>query len=308
MSQSLKTVVHVWAAETGFTRIATLTPFNPRLYHKCAAHSIAENYQQPAAALLVAALPYGNQGCADKLGDEAVPPNGAWIAPFARRNYYREAVKRLQALARRLREQYGGVKADFRILCNSPVPEKPLAVASGLGCRGRNGLIITAEAGSLCVLAAMTLPYALEPEPHPEQAAPCVRCDAARPPCVAACPTGALRGDGSLDTARCIQWYASGNGDRVPSIVAEKWGRRLYGCTLCQDACVHNHRPIQGIFSTEGPLPAYFDARELIAMRDADLSALFKGTALGLSWLGPAAIRRNALLALENTGNAYFQA
>jgi epoxyqueuosine reductase len=291
---NLKAAIRLWAEEASFSRTAILAPFNPEAYRVWGFRSIPENYRQAASSLLVAALPYGN--CDPRVAP--IPETGAWIAPFARRNYYREAMKRLQGLARRLREEYGGVKADFRIFCNSPVPEKPLAIASGLGYQGRNGLVITTEAGSLCVLAAMTLPYDLERDYANEQYSPCDDCDPAHPPCVMACPTGALWGDGTLDKARCIQWYASGNGSKVPPSVAAKWGKRLYGCTCCQDACLHNRRRIQGIASTEGVLPAWLDALELLAMSDDEIRAFFKGTALGLSWLGPDAIRRNARLAL----------
>jgi epoxyqueuosine reductase len=150
----------------------------------------------------------------------------------------------------------------------------------------------------------MTLPYALDDSANFVGAVGdfprCAACDPKRPPCVAACPTGALRGDGTLDRARCIQWYASGNEETVPPDVARAWGQRLYGCTLCQDACIHNQRPIQGVLSGEGVLPAYLDARELLAMSDEAIKARFKGTTLGLSWLGPKTIRRSASLALRH--------
>jgi epoxyqueuosine reductase len=231
------------------------------------------------------------------------------IAPFARRNYYREAVVRLQGLARDLRARWGGSPGDYRILCNSPAPEKPLALAAGLGVLGRNGLVITGEAGSLFILAAMTLPFVLagdDPgddsgggEALPPGSFPrCAGCDRDMPPCVAACPTGAVRGDGNLDLRRCIQWYASGKEAAVPPGVAEKWGPRLYGCTCCQDACVYNRRPIRGVETNRGALPAALDLRELLAQSDGEIKARFRGTALGLSWLGPEGIRRNARQAL----------
>jgi epoxyqueuosine reductase len=118
---------------------------------------------------------------------------------------------------------------------------------------------------------------------------------------MAACPTGAVRGDGSLDLKRCIQWYASGKEAAVPPAVAEKWGRRFYGCTCCQDACVHNRRPIRGVETVRGFLPAALNLEELLARSDEEIRARFKGTAMGLSWLGPGAIRRNARYALGAT-------
>jgi epoxyqueuosine reductase len=249
------------------------------------------------------------------------PACALFIAPFARRNYYREAVRRLQALSAEFRARFGGEgrglgekpgvqrKRDYRILCNSPVPEKPLALASGLGALGRNGLIITPEAGSLVIIAAMTLPFALEsdgplevPDTVPgtvfSEFPLCGGCDTERPPCAAACPTGAMGNTGVLNRERCIQWYASGKEAAVPAVVAAQWGRRLYGCTGCQDACVRNQRPIPGAETSLGPLPPYLDGRELLSLTDAEIKARFKGTALGLSWLGPEGLRRNIRTAL----------
>ncbi|MDR2184538.1 MAG: hypothetical protein LBO80_02555 [Treponema sp.] len=289
------------ALDAGFVRARILAPFEPSAWMPPAARSVhtggpsgaGRNFTEGAPSLLVTALAYGSP-------DPGFPPEAGSaellsIAPFARRNYYREAVKRLQGLARRFRSRYGGRRRDYRILCNSPVPEKPLAAACGVGAPGANGLIITPEAGSLAIIAAMTLPLALEGDGPVEGF--CGSCGK-RPPCAAACPTGALEG-GRLDLTRCIQWYASGRGERVPPEVVRRWGRRLYGCTGCQDACVQNRRFIPGAAASgEGSLPACMDGGELLAMDDDAIRARFKGTAMGLSWLGPAAIRRNAALGL----------
>ncbi|MDR3139032.1 MAG: iron-sulfur protein [Treponema sp.] len=303
----LKEIIRSLALVAGFFRPRILAPFEPEP-RGLSVHGaeIPENYRRGAPSLLVAGLVYGNRRPA-----EAPPAAGdVLIAPFARRNYYREGVKRLQLLSRELRSRYGGRRSDFRILCNSPVPEKPLAAASGLGFWGRTGLIITPEAGSLFIIAAMTLPFVLEKD-GPEKTGTagergfdgtgpfplCAGCDRDNPPCVAACPTGAVTGKGVLALERCIQWYASGKGAAVPPEVKARWGRRLYGCTECQDACIWNRRPVSGVCTGEGPLPASFPAEELLALSDGEIKALFKGSALGLSWLGPESIRRNAGLA-----------
>jgi epoxyqueuosine reductase len=278
--------------EAGFVRARILAPFNPAAW---GGPSGPRRNFEGAPSLLVTALAYGGPDPGPSAGSaEAGSAALLSIAPFARRNYYREAVKRLQELARQFRPRYGGRRRDYRILCNSPTPEKPLAAACGLGAPGRNGLIITPEAGSRVILAAMTLPFALEGDGPVEGF--CNACGT-KPPCAAACPTGALEG-GRLDLTRCIQWYASGKGERVPPEVVRRWGKRLYGCAYCQDACVQNRRAIPGAASGEGPLPAYIDGEELLALDDEAIRARFKGTAMGLSWLGPAAIRRSAALGL----------
>ncbi|MDR2020899.1 MAG: hypothetical protein LBQ14_09060 [Treponema sp.] len=280
------------ALDAGFVRARILAPFESAAggVHAGGSSGPGRNFAEGAPSLLVTALAYGSP----VPGPPAKAAAFLSIAPFARRNYYREAVKRLQGLARQFRSCRGGRRCDYRILCNSPVPEKPLAAACGLGAPGRNGLIITPEAGSLVIIAAMTLPFVLEGDGPADDF--CGTCGE-RPPCAAACPTGALEG-GRLDLTRCIQWYASGRGERVPPDVVRRWGRRLYGCTCCQDACIQNRRFIPGAASGEGPLPAWINGEEILALDDDAIRVRFKGTAMGLSWLGPAAIRRNAALGL----------
>ncbi|MDR2743091.1 MAG: hypothetical protein LBB98_13195 [Treponema sp.] len=295
------------ALDAGFVRARILAPFEPDSRSGAGpGRPVPDNRRLGAPSLLMAALPYGNQPPDGEASpDQAIPPGACGIASFARRNYYREAVLRLQILAADFRARYGGRRSGYRIFCNSPVPEKPPAIACGLGAPGRNSLVITPEAGSLVVIAAMTLPMALETDGPVAPAAGdeafpfCGACCRERPPCKAACPTGAVRGDDTIDTERCIQWYASGNGATVPPEVVRHWGRRLYGCTACQDACIRNRRYIPPAQTREGPLPAYMDCRELMAASDEELNARFKGTALGLSWLGPEGIRRNARIAWE---------
>ncbi|MDR2500375.1 MAG: iron-sulfur protein [Treponema sp.] len=286
----LKKTITALTLAAGFVRCRILAPFDPP--------PETGNYGQGAPSLLMAALPYGNQTAP---ADTGPPRRGGYgrIAPFAQRNYYREGVKRLQRTGAELRSRFGGRRSSFRILCNSPLPEKPLAQACGLGILGRNSLLITPEAGSLIIIAAMTLPYDLAADPPltPDDFSGCGSCGA-RAPCTAACPAGALEKQGAVDRLRCIQWYASGKEHAIPAGVAARWGNRLYGCTACQDACPHNRRPIPGTACQEGVLPAYMDCRELLALDDPALKARFKGSALGQSWLGIEAIRRNARLAL----------
>lgn len=225
-----------------------------------------------------------------------------YIAPFAVRNYYGELVHRLKLLAADLRSRWGGTKGDFRIFCNSHLPERELCLRSGLGWQGRHGLLITPQAGSLVVLGGMGLPWPLPGDkPFPgvlEGDFPaCRRCMKRylpeSLPCVAACPTAALTGDGTLRRERCIQWYASGNGS-PPADIQAVWGYRLYGCTNCQDACPYNQRDITGVLTNRGALPAVIDAGKLLALEDGELASYLRGTTLGMRWLGAPVLKQNA--------------
>ncbi len=292
----------------GFSRVRFISPYDPEFLFGI--RGGGDNHWQSAPSLVMGALPYGNLGLSSAQGKPTA------VAPFARRNYYAEAVARLKEIARELRERWGGTKGDYRILCNSPVPEKPLALRCGLGWLGKNSLIITPEAGSLVIIAAMTVPFQLPPDPplpgvfppsvDPPVTGPYAISDLSFPACKicgnqsacrAACPTGALDESGLLHKEKCIQWYASGNGDPVPEFVAQVWGEGLYGCTYCQDSCPHNKKTIEPVETERGKLPDYFSAEWLLTAGEEEIRAAVKGTALGMSWLGPQVLRRNAALA-----------
>jgi epoxyqueuosine reductase len=298
--RTLKESICDMTLNTGFSRVRILAPF---ILPENLSGSLKERYGGGSPSLLVAALPYGNgQNVAPKNATETYEriekKYRAYIAPFAQRNYYKEAVKRLQKLSQTFRRLSDGTKfgcrSSYRIFCNSPVPEKPLALACGLGEAGHNSLVITPEAGSFVIIAAMTLPFPLESDPS--ESCPCGTCGF----CVESCPTQAIRQEGGIDRNKCIQWYAAGNADSVPQPVVEKWGQRLYGCTVCQDVCPHNKKPIRGTETREGMLPAYEDARKILTMTDEEIRSFFKGTVMGLSWLKPEHIRRSAGLVLKN--------
>ncbi|GMO29549.1 MAG: hypothetical protein Ta2F_04940 [Termitinemataceae bacterium] len=253
---------------------------------------------------LVCALPYGN--------DMPLPPpcqkNGfGRIAPFAQFNYYKEAVKRLKKIRSVLQKNYGGAKDDYRIFCNSRIPEKPLAAAAGIGFIGKHSLVITKEAGTLAVIAAMTMKTPAAEQRfvkpidtdkntlHSFAGFPfCNSCDKKNPPCRIACPSGAIKNDGAIEITKCIQWYASGNSGFVPDSIVNVWGDVFYGCTKCQDSCPHNKKNITGIKTNLGKLDMFIDAKNILAMPDKEIKQYFKGSTLGTSWLTPKALRRNA--------------
>ncbi|GMO58126.1 MAG: tRNA epoxyqueuosine(34) reductase QueG [Termitinemataceae bacterium] len=239
-----------------------------------------------------------------------MPKHYGSIAAFARFNYYKEAVKHLKRIRFFLRKKFGGTKSDYKIFCNSALPEKKLAQAAGIGYMGKNNLIITKEAGSFVILAGIILPNHIKeiikfetqttPDQNIKNRFPLCDICAGDPACVAACPTSALGNDGKINLQACIQWYASGNGDNVPENVAANWGGVFYGCTKCQDVCPHNICVRQHSATTatimEGALNPYIDVENFLSLTDDEIKKMFKGTALGLSWLTPKALRRNASL------------
>jgi epoxyqueuosine reductase QueG len=170
-------------------------------------------------------------------------------------------------------------------------------VKCGLALPARNSLLLTKDFGSLFVIGILTTPFEIEGTASKAQTTPfplCVNCDEENPPCKKACPTGAVTGGGNIIKEKCMQWYLSGHEKEIPQFIKDNLHGKLYGCTHCTDACIYNKKPIMGESCDIGVLSAVLDAKEIAAASDAELKAMFHKTALGMSWLCPTGIRRNA--------------
>ncbi|MEI6874881.1 MAG: 4Fe-4S double cluster binding domain-containing protein [Spirochaetota bacterium] len=236
----------------------------------------------------------------------------ARIARFARANWYRELVVRLQGAAARamgaLREAGidPGPPRSWRSLANSGLPERPLALAAGLGHIGRSGLLLVPDDGPGVVLGLLLMPDIFGeveagvvegPDQAREGFPDCGSCRA----CVDACPTGALSVDRGFDRERCLQHWASRAGS-LPAQVEEHWGDRLYGCDSCTESCPR-FGGRASILPTIGCIGVGIPAADLASASDGELKARFKGSALGQSWIEGGAIRRSARLCLARAAD-----
>ncbi len=241
----------------------------------------------------------------------------ALIAPFARRNYYKEAVKRLKRIAVKIREKTGLTRQDIRILCNSRVLEKPLAIASGLGFYGKNSLVISPGLGSQFIIAVMFMPLKISgncnsaaeqpaaEQPAAEQsvaeqsvASGCGDCQA----CISACPVGAIIKPGVIDQKRCLQYLAA-RPDNFTLPVKKAWSYRLYGCRSCQEVCPFNRELSLETETELGVLGPSIAISAILSCPPEEIRQMFKGTQMGLSWVDPVALIRNALVAAGNRRN-----
>ena len=237
----------------------------------------------------------------------------ALIAPFARRNYYGEAVSRLKRVVRALCANHGFRKQELRIFSNSPLPEKALAVLSGLGCYGKNTLILIPGMGSLFVIAGLFVPAAVvgNPESRKQRAGgspaadPAADGDGRFPMCGScracqdACPVGALEEAGRLDDSRCLQALCT-----EPRPFSESsrraWAFRFYGCQSCQDVCPHNRGLEVQTDTRRGELGPSLSLRHLLSLWPDRLGEFLRASALERSWIPPRTLLRNALLAAGN--------
>jgi len=121
---------------------------------------------------------------------------------------------------------------------------------------------------------------------------PCGTCTR----CLRACPMGALAAPGVLDRELCIQAWAT-RGEPFPPPVIEKWGTRLYGCQECQSCCPHNAGLTEAAREAPGELGPSLPLLPFLTMDESWLKERLRGTALGMSWIRPSTLTRNALAA-----------
>ena len=198
---------------------------------------------------------------------------------------------RLDALGRRL----GG---DYRVLvdANQHV-DREAAVRAGVGFYGKNTMLITKRHGSWVVLGTLITTAAVEPTPP--LALDCGSCTL----CIEACPTGALDEPGVVDSTKCLSYWTQAPSP-IPDEYREELRAQVYGCDICQDVCPWN-RGIEKRRATDA-LPDDAEPHvSLAAWLGSDGDALRRRyDRLYVPKNDARYLRRNALVALANTGSA----
>jgi epoxyqueuosine reductase len=176
----------------------------------------------------------------------------------------------------------------------APLAERALAERSGLAWIGKHTNAIVPRAGSFVFLGEVVTTLELAPgAPLKKTCGTCERC-------VAACPTGALRGDYTIDARRCIADLTQRT-DAIPLELRALVGDWVWGCDLCQEACPPTRLAGAGGATRFAPAEAALAAPpllELLGLRSGAFKRRYRPTALG--WRGAAVLRRNAAVALGN--------
>ena len=212
--------------------------------------------------------------------------NYAWSA-----DYHARVRTILEAVAATIASQSESASA---IVCDTrPLAERAFAARSGLGWIGKHTNLISPEAGSFVFLGEVVTTLDLAPdEPSKKSCGSCERC-------VSACPTGALRGDYTIDATRCISDITQRKGP-IPRELRPLVGQWVWGCDLCQIACPPTQRAPLAT-DASAPLDAELaapDLQRLLHLSASEFRARFKPSAAG--WRGAAVLRRNAAVALGN--------
>jgi epoxyqueuosine reductase len=211
------------------------------------------------------------------------------IARFAVQDFYPRVVKPLEAIAALLR------KESFRaeILCDdNRLVDRAAAVRAGVGWWGKNSMVLAPGYGPWLLLGSVVTDAEL-PGTGPMRR-DCGTCSA----CLPACPTGALIEPGVLDASKCLAHWAQVPGV-IPIELRAPMGDRIYGCDDCLEACPPGRRLLSEATS---PGRGRVDLAPLLTAPDDELL-----THYGHFYIPRRRaryLRRNALVALGNTGTA----
>lgn len=211
------------------------------------------------------------------------------IAAYARHDHYADLRASLQVVAERLRSDgwLAIVVAD-----DNSLVDRAAAVRAGVGWWGRNANVLVPGRGSWFVLGSVVTDAPLTPStPLNDGCGTCRQC-------LDGCPTGAILDNGVIDARRCLAWLVQAPGP-IPREFREALGGRLYGCDDCQEVCPVG-RPER---TTDGreDLRADVESSDVLDATDDELLERF-----GRWYIAerdPRYLRRNALVALGNTGS-----
>jgi epoxyqueuosine reductase len=211
------------------------------------------------------------------------------LARYTWHDGYAVLRERLDELGRRL----GG---EYRVLvdANQHV-DREAAARSGVGFYGKNTMLITRRHGSWVVLGTLVTTAVIEATvPLDLDCGSCTLC-------IEACPTGALDEPGVVDSTRCLSYWT-----QAPAAIPEDYrvelGAQVYGCDICQDVCPWN-RGIEKRRAADSLRPGAEPHVGLAEWLQGDGESLAQAyDRLYVPKNDPRYLRRNALVALGNTG------
>ena len=209
------------------------------------------------------------------------------LARYAWSDRYATLRERLTLLGERI----GG---RYRVLvdANQHV-DREAAARSGVGFYGKNTMLITRHHGSWVVLGTLVSDVELDTTPPLE-----TDCGSCRI-CIDACPTGALDEPGVLDATKCLSYWTQAPAP-IPEPYRAALGAQVYGCDICQDVCPWNRAVARRRDTHADDHAGHVD---LVRWLEDDGGALVdEYDRLYVPKNEPRWLRRNALVALGNTG------
>ena len=221
-----------------------------------------------ARSLLVVGLSYDS---GDALSQE--PHQGALSRYAWGRDYHRAVRHRLE----QLREAFLLTSPEARthpFVDTSPLLEKGVAQAAGIGWQGKHTNLIRKKSGSWFFLGGLATDLELEPDsPAQDHCGTCTRC-------IEICPTRAIVAPYVLDARLCIAYLTIENRGPIARELRGAIGNRIFGCDDCQEVCPWNKHAQKTTIPEFHPAPGNLNPQllDLIGMTKSEWNRRFKKT------------------------------
>jgi epoxyqueuosine reductase len=268
-----------------------------------------------ARSVVVCALNYNS---AQPYSTKARDSDRGWISRYAwsRRDYHNVVLKKLREVEAKISCQLSvasgqdvaparGRRYEIRnwaYVDTGPLVERVYAKYAGVGWMGKNTCIINQRLGSWLFLGVILTSLELAPDlPTPDRCGTCTRC-------IEACPTQALTAPYQLDSNLCISYLTIEKRGAISEDMRAGMGRHVFGCDICQDVCPWNRKAPASAEPELQPRPELVNpALEWLAeMNASQFAETFRGSPVRRAKLS--GLRRNAVIAMGNSGNAKFAA
>ena len=232
-------------------------------------------------------------------------PSRGWISRYAwsREDYHDAVLRRLKQVEAALCDRVSASQPELitrSYVDTGPIVERVFAKYASVGWIGKNTCIINQKVGSWLFLGVILTSLELTPDmPAPDRCGTCTRC-------IEACPTAAILAPYKLDANLCISYLTIEKRGTIPEELRPGMGHQVFGCDICQDVCPWNRKaPMtkEPEFSPRNELvnPAL---AWLAAMTSEEFRKTFRGSPIRRAKY--AGLRRNALIAIGNSGNREF--
>jgi epoxyqueuosine reductase len=256
-----------------------------------------------ARSVVVCAINYNTD---QPYSTEVPNPTRGWISRYAwsREDYHDAVLRRLKqvesALHRELPSDFQPALTTRSYVDTGPIVERVYAKYAGVGWIGKNTCLINQKKGSWLFLGVILTSLELRPDlPAPDRCGSCTRC-------IDACPTDAILAPYQLDSNKCIAYLTIEKRGSIPEELRPGIGHHVFGCDICQDVCPWNRK------APASTAPEFQPRAGLVNPALAWLAELsveeFRETFRGspIRRTKRAGLRRNAAIAMGNSGNSEF--
>lgn len=254
-----------------------------------------------AKSVIVCAINYNTD---HPYSTEVHDPSRGWISRYAwsKEDYHDAVMRRLKQIEAALHANPFGEKLTTRSYVDTgPIVERVFAKYAGVGWIGKNTCVINQQKGSWLFLGVILTSLELQPDmPAPDRCGSCTRC-------IEACPTDAILEPYLLDSNRCISYLTiEKRGPIQDENLRQGMGRHVFGCDICQDVCPWNRKAPSSSTPEFQPRPDLVNpALDWIAeISEEEFRQKFRGSPIRRA--KRAGLRRNALIAMGNSGNPEF--